>query len=103
MMVLFIEAQFMQELGINANYNMKRERLISSEVELNTDCLDTLIDDIEENVNRGVDMCNSLFGTNIKFSVRRYGEQETDAVVTTQQTDDKQQDTDTGKGGDNDA
>lgn len=101
----YILAQFMQELGINANYNMKRERLISSEVELNTDCLDTLIDDIEENVNRGVDMCNSLFGTNIKFSVRRYGEQETNTVVTTQPKtdDDKQQDTDKDKAVNDDA
>lgn len=76
----YILSQFMQELGINSNYNMKRERLISSEVALNAECLDTLIDDIEKNVNRGVDMCNNMFDTNIKFRVRRYGEENAVAI-----------------------
>lgn len=89
----YILSQFMQELGINSNYNMKRERLISSEVALNAECLDTLIDDIEENVNRGVDMCNSMFGTNIKFRVRRYGE-ETAVAISQQNTDETQADND---------
>ena len=89
----YILSQFMQELGINSNYNMKRERLITSEVALNAECLDTLIDDIEENVNRGVDMCNSMFGTNIKFRVRRYGEE--NAVAISQlNTDNSQSDND---------
>lgn len=89
----YILSQFMQELGINSNYNMKRERLISSEVALNAECLDTLIDDIEENVNRGVDMCNSMFGTNIKFRVHRYGE-ENAVAISQQNTDDSQSDND---------
>lgn len=89
----YILSQFMQELGINSNYNMKRERLISSEVALNAECLDTLIDDIEENVNRGVDMCNNMFGTNIKFRVRRYGE-ETAVAISQQNTDETQADND---------
>lgn len=89
----YILSQFMQELGINSNYNMKRERLISSEVALNAECLDTLIDDIEENVNRGVDMCNSMFGTDIKFRVRRYGE-ENAVAISQQNTDDMQSDND---------
>lgn len=89
----YILSQFMQELGINSNYNMKRERLISSEVALNAECLDTLIDDIEENVNRGVDMCNNMFGTNIKFRVRRYGEENV-VAISQQNTDDSQSDND---------
>lgn len=90
---------FLQELGINSNFNLKRERLVSSEVELNGECLDTLIDDIESNVNRGVEMVNSMFGTDIKFHIKRYGEEKT--VVTTQQ--DSQQDSDdNSNGGDND-
>lgn len=89
----YILSQFMQELGINSNYNMKRERLISSEVALNAECLDTLIDDIEENVNRGVDMCNSMYGTNIKFRARRYGE-ENAVAISQQNTDNSQSDND---------
>ena len=71
----FIWSTFLQELGINSNFNLKRERLVSAEVALNSECMDTLIDDIEKNVQRGVDMCNELFGTDISFSVRRYGEE----------------------------
>lgn len=71
----FIWSTFLQELGINSNFNLKRERLLSAEVALNSECMDTLIDDIEKNVNNGVDMCNEIFGTNIQFSVRRYGEE----------------------------
>lgn len=73
----YIWSSFLQELGINSNFNMKRERLITSEVETNNECLDTLIDDIERNVNTGVDMVNTLYGTDIKFRVKRYGEEKT--------------------------
>lgn len=74
----YILANFFMELGINANYNLKRERLLQSEVELNMDSLDPLIDDLERTVNGGIDICNALYGTNIKFKVRRYGEEARD-------------------------
>lgn len=84
----YIWSCFLQELGINSNFNLKRERLITSEVELNGECLDTLIDDIERNIQAGVDMVNTMYGTNIKFTVKRYGEQdetETNTVAISQQ------------------
>lgn len=71
----FIWSTFLQELGINSNFNLKRERLVQAEVALNSECMDTLVDDIERNINIGVNMCNSLFGTDIKFTIRRYGEE----------------------------
>lgn len=70
-------AMFYQELGINANFNMKRERLTTSEVDLNTECLDTIIDNIERTINKGLEIANALYDTDIKFSVRRYGEENT--------------------------
>lgn len=70
-------AMFYQELGINANFNMKRERLTTSEVDLNTECLDTIIDNIERTINKGLEIANALYSTDIKFSVRRYGEENT--------------------------
>lgn len=57
------------ELGINANYNMKRETLTSSEVGVNEETLKPLIDDMEDERRRACDEMNRLFGTNI--SVRR--------------------------------
>lgn len=113
----FIWSTFLQELGINSNFNLKRERLVSAEVALNSECMDTLIDDIEKNVQRGVDMCNELFGTDISFSVRRYGEEHAfagyekreeiaqDRVATSQPTDHekkKEEKKDDKKGGDDD-
>ena len=70
-------AMFYQELGINSNFNMKRERLTTNEVDLNTECLDTIIDNIERTINKGLEIANDLYDTNIKFSVRRYGEEDT--------------------------
>lgn len=92
----YIWSCFLQELGINSNFNLKRERLVTSEVELNGECLDTLIDDIERTVLQGVEMTNTLFGTNITFKIKRYGEEktnddntDTEKVVTSQQNDDE--------------
>lgn len=88
----YIWSCFLQELGINSNFNLKRERLITSEVELNGECLDTLIDDIERNIRAGVDMVNTMYGTDIKFTVKRYGEQndtETNTVAISQPTEEK--------------
>lgn len=71
----YLIAHFLQELGINANYNLKRERLNTAEIELNTDCLDTLVDNMESTINFGLEKCNELFGTNISFKIKRYGEE----------------------------
>lgn len=85
----YIWSCFLQELGINSNFNLKRERLTTSEVELNGECLDTLIDDIERTVLQGVEMTNTLYNTNITFKVKRYGEEQTndDNTDTSQDTD----------------
>lgn len=93
----YIWSCFLQELGINSNFNLKRERLTTSEVDLNSECLDTLIDDIERTVLQGVEMTNTMYGTNISFKIRRYGEEQTnddntetaEEVVTSQQEDEK--------------
>lgn len=93
----YIWSCFLQELGINSNFNLKRERLTTSEVDLNGECLDTLIDDIERTVLQGVEMTNTMYGTNITFKIRRYGEEQTnddntetaEEVVTSQQEDEK--------------
>lgn len=97
----YIWSCFLQELGINSNFNLKRERLTSSEVDLNSECLDTLIDDIERTVLQGVDKTNTMYGTNISFKIRHYGEEQTnddntdaDNVVTSQQDDAKDGDAD---------
>ena len=86
----YILAHFYQELGINANFNMKRERLITSEVELNTECLDTLVDDMEKTINDGLEMCNILFGTDIHLHIKRYGEELTNTDTEQEQPEQEQ-------------
>lgn len=58
-------ALFWNALGIDCNYNMKRERLITSEVDKNLQSLKVSITTILETLNADLDIANSLFGTDI--------------------------------------
>ena len=61
----YILAQFFQEIGISANYNMKRERLNTAEVEMNNGALDINIFNMLKNRQEAVALINEKFGTNI--------------------------------------
>lgn len=63
------KASWFNELGLNANYNMKRESLNSSESQLNNDALLPLIDDMLETRKRAVEKVNAMFGTDITVSL----------------------------------
>lgn len=54
------------ELGLNDNYNMKREAINENEIEANSDTLTPLLDDMYKCRKRGVDEINRIFGTNIE-------------------------------------
>ena len=70
-MIQFIELQqylkgsMYNELGINANFNMKREALSGSEVALNDDALMPLIDDMLKQRRAMCDELNTMFGLNV--------------------------------------
>lgn len=70
-MIQFIELQqylkgsMYNELGINANFNMKREALSGEEVALNDDALMPLIDDMLKQRRAMCDELNSMFGLNV--------------------------------------
>lgn len=61
----FTLAQFYNAIGINANYNMKRERLNTSEVNTNTDSLLINIADMLYQRQIAVEKINTMFNTNI--------------------------------------
>ena len=61
----YILAQFWNSIGIDANFNMKRERLVSAEVEANATSLKVPISTILSEVNAGLEKCNEIFGTNM--------------------------------------
>ena len=70
-MIQFIELQqylkgsMYNELGINANFNMKREALSGQEVALNDDALMPLIDDMLKQRRAMCDELNEMFGLNV--------------------------------------
>ena len=53
------------QIGVNANYNMKREAINSSESQLNDDGLQPLTDDIVKSIQTGLDEYNKLFGMDV--------------------------------------
>ena len=61
----FIKSSWYMELGIQSNYNMKRESLNSSETTMDESVLLPLIDDMLECRKLGVEQINKMFGTNI--------------------------------------
>ena len=70
-MIQFIELQqylkgsMYNELGINANFNMKREALSGQEVALNDDALMPLIDDMLKQRRAMCNELNEMFGLNV--------------------------------------
>lgn len=65
----YIKANWYIDLGINANYNMKREAINESESQMNDDALVPLIDDMLMVREQAVDKINELFGYDIKVSL----------------------------------
>lgn len=63
----YVKASLYNEIGLSANYNMKRERLTSAEVETNTDNLYPLVDDMINQRRKAVEKINEMFGTNIEI------------------------------------
>lgn len=61
----YLRGTFLNEIGLNANYNMKRERLSANETELNEDSLRPLIDVMLEERQKACDEINAQFGTDI--------------------------------------
>lgn len=57
----YLKASLYNEIGLNANFNMKRERLNSSEVELNTDSLKPFVDNMLLNRSKGIEKLNELY------------------------------------------
>lgn len=65
----YLKASLYNEIGLNSNYNMKKERLISGELEQNSDILYPLIDGMLECRETGFEKVNELFNTNINVSL----------------------------------
>lgn len=61
----YLKASLYNEIGLQANYNMKREAVNSSEAQLGDDVLQPLIDNMLAERQAGAEAINRLYGTNI--------------------------------------
>lgn len=61
----YLKAAWYNDLGINANYNMKRESISPDEAQLNNDGLLPLIDDMLESRQQALEKINEMYGLNI--------------------------------------
>lgn len=64
----YLKASWYNELGLNVNFNMKREYMSEEEIAVNTDILLPLVDDMYKCRVEAIDLINETFGLNIKVS-----------------------------------
>lgn len=66
----YLKASFWNDIGIQANYNMKRESINDSEAGMNEESLKPFVDEMLESRREALKRVNEQFGTNItvKFS-----------------------------------
>lgn len=62
----YLKASWYNEIGLNANYNMKREKLSTTESQMNSDALLPLVDEMLRQRQLGVEKINEMFGTSIE-------------------------------------
>jgi hypothetical protein len=68
-LVQYYKASMFNDLGLNANYNMKRERLNTQEVSMNIDALMPYVDSMLTERVEGVKRVNEMFGTDITVTL----------------------------------
>lgn len=65
----YIKASFLNELGINSNFNMKRERLNTAEVETNDDSLFFNIENMLQARKKACEEFNAMFNENMSVKI----------------------------------
>lgn len=71
----YLKSSWYNEIGLDSNYNMKRERLNTAEVEMNNDSLAPLVDDMLESRKEGIKRVNEMFNLNIEVTLASAWEQ----------------------------
>ena len=94
----YLKATAYNEIGLNANFNMKRERLNQNEVDLNTSILIPLADDMLEERKKAVELINEKYGLNISVdlsSVWKMTKESVDNATQAEETETKEEQTET--------
>lgn len=71
----YYKASMFNDIGLNANYNMKRETIVSAEIELNADALFPFVDNMLYCRRLAVEEINKMFGTDIEVHLNSSWEQ----------------------------
>lgn len=90
--IQYYKANLLNELGLNANFNMKRERLNRSEVSMNIDVLLPFVDNMLYERQQAVEAINAMFGTEITVDLHSSWK------TTHEQNDELEQEVETPKG-----
>lgn len=80
----YLKASWYNEIGLNSNFNMKREYLSEEEIRSSTDVLLPLIDDMLRCRKDAVDWINRTYGTSITVDKNSAWENKQDEVDTEQ-------------------
>ena len=90
----YLKATAYNEIGLNANFNMKRERLNQNEVDLNTSILIPLADDMLEERKKAVELINEKYGLNISVDLSSVWKMTKESVDNATQTEETETDED---------
>ena len=92
----YLKASMFNDIGLDANYNMKRESLNSAESQMNDDALLPLIDDMLKQRKLACEKINKMYGTNISVDFDSIWEKTKEELTATQdeQSSDDQAETD---------
>lgn len=82
----YIWARFYEQIGIKTHDNMKKERMITAEVDEGADMALFNIDDLRQSISEGLDRVNAMFGTSMRLRVNPLIQQQQQAPE--DQTDD---------------
>lgn len=88
-MMQYFKASWYNEIGLNANYNMKRESINAGESQLNNDALLPFVDDMLNTRKTYADKVNEMFGTNISVDYASAWKDNEIEIANEQKTDDE--------------
>ena len=83
----YLKASWFNDIGLNANYNMKREAINSNESQLNDDMLFPTVDDMLERRKEGIEKVNKMYGTNITVELNSSWRYNVDEINNSVQTE----------------
>ena len=92
----YLKATAYNEIGLNANFNMKRERLNQNEVDLNTSILIPFADDMLEERKKAVELINKKYGLNILVDLSSVWKMTKESVDNATQTEETETQAETG-------